>query len=416
MLKILRLAWKNLLRYKRRSLLTGLMITFGMVAVIVFVGLSGSFKKAVVGQITDSFLSHIQIHKKGYLASIDNLPLDRSLTPKAYEKLAGILGKESGVEAFSPRIKFSAMLSNYAQTTNVRLNGIEPDKEMRTVPLLSTRLTERSYKDKLLQEGEVFLPESMATGMGIKLGDTIVLVANNKDGSVNGMTFKVAGIVEGLMGPGGRDGYIHLKDAARLLRMKKPEISEIAIRVKNFDNLEKVAAGLKGQIALFKNQKGKPAFELHTWAQLTPFYNIVRMINMMNLGIKVILIAVVLISVLNVMMMSVYERISEIGALAAMGTSPGRIRGLFVAEGFSLGLISSLAGAAIGVGILLIFNVTGLEVAFGRSGMVFTLEPTIAPLELVWSFAIVLLVSVLASLQPAAKAARLEPVEALRHV
>jgi len=87
-----------------------------------------------------------------------------------------------------------------------------------------------------------------------------------------------------------------------------------------------------------------------------------------------------------------------------------------VAEGFSLGLISALAGAAMGIGVLLVLNLTGVEVAFGRGGQVFALAPTIAPGEVISACGIVLAVSVLASLQPAAKAARLEPVEALRHV
>ncbi|MCB2187064.1 MAG: ABC transporter permease [Deltaproteobacteria bacterium] len=416
MLKVTRLALKNLLRYKRRSLLTGLLIAFGVVAVIVFVGLSDSFKRAVVGQITDSALSHLQVHRKGYMSSIDNLPLDRMLPPQAYQKLTALLSQESGVAAYSPRIKFGAMLSNYAQTTNVRLNGIDPAREQQAAPLLQSRVKNAAHADALLKPGEVLLPETLANGMGLKTGDTVVLVANNKDGSVNGMTFKVAGVVESLMGPGGRDGYLHIQDAANLLRMPQPEISEVAVRVKDFGRLDEVATGLLAALAPLTNQKGKPMFELHTWVQLTPFHNVVRMLDVMNLGIKVILIAVVLISVLNVMLMSVYERVREIGALAAMGTSPGRIRGLFVAEGFCLGLVSALGGAAIGLGTLAVMNLTGVEVAFGRDNQVFALAPSIAPVEVVSAGLIVLAVSVLASLQPAAKAARLEPVEALRHV
>lgn len=75
MLNILRLAGKNLMRYRRRTLLTTLLITIGIVAVLLFVSLSSSFRALMVGQITDSMLGHIQIHKKGYVASIDNLPL-----------------------------------------------------------------------------------------------------------------------------------------------------------------------------------------------------------------------------------------------------------------------------------------------------------------------------------------------------
>ncbi len=414
--KILRLAMKNLLRYKRRTLLTGMLIAVGVVAVIVFVGLSGSFKGAIVGQITDSVLSHLQVHRKGYMASIDNLPLDRMIPAKAFDKLSGILTQDDGVEAFSPRIKFGAMLSNYAQTTNVRLNGVDPAKEQAVVPLLAERIKEAADENTLLKKGEVLLPEVLAKGMAVKTGDTVVLVANNKDGSVNGMTFKVTGLVESLMGPGGRDGYLHIEDAADLLRMETPEISEVAVRAKNFDQLTAVAERLRAALAPITNKQNQPMFELHTWDQLTPFYNVVRMIDLMTMGIKVILIAVVLISVLNVMMMSVYERVREIGTLAAMGTRPGRIMALFVAEGFCLGLVSALAGAAIGVGSLWVLNLTGVEVAFGRANQVYTLAPVASPYEVVSACLIVLGVSVLASLQPAAKAARLEPVEALRHV
>ena len=416
MVKIMRLALKNLLRYRRRTLLTGLLIAVGVVAVIVFVGLTGSFKQAVVGQITDSVLSHMQAHRRGYMASIDNLPLDRMLSAQAYEKLAQILSDTPGVSAFSPRIKFGAMLSNYAQTTNVRLNGIDPEKEHAAVPQLKSRIRRTAHADTLLKPGEVLVPEVLAVGMNLQTGDTVVLVAHNKDGSVNGMTFAVAGVVEGLMGPGGRDGYLHIEDAAVLLRMEAMEISEVAIRVEAFHRLEEIAGRLSGMLEPITTQQKRPLFELHSWEQLSPFYNVVRMIDVMALGIQVILIAVVLISILNVMMMSVYERVREIGALAAMGASPGRIMGLFVAEGFSLGLISALAGAALGIGVLLVLNLTGVEVAFGRSGQVFVLAPTIAPAQVLSACGIVLAVSVLASLQPAAKAARLEPVEALRHV
>ena len=251
--------------------------------------------------------------------------------------------------------------------------------------------------------------------MQIKVGDTIVLVAHNKDGSVNGINLKVSGLVESVTGPGGRDGYIHTKDAANLLRMDQPEISEIAVRLKDFGQLEKTTAGLTKTLGEMKNQKGKPIFEIHPWDQLSPFSNIAKMIDMMSLFIQVILIAVVLVSVLNIMIMSVYERVREIGTIAAIGTAPGKILALFLTEGLALGAISAVVGAALGSAVIWIVHSTGVDIAFGR-GKIFSLYPTVELKQVVFSCLIVIAISALASLQPAAKAARLEPVEALRHV
>ena len=83
----------------------------------------------MVGEITDSMLSHIQIHRKGYVSSIDNLPLTLNLSRKRRsERISKTLKNDPDVEAFSPRLKLGAMVSNYQVTTNIRLNGIDPDQ------------------------------------------------------------------------------------------------------------------------------------------------------------------------------------------------------------------------------------------------------------------------------------------------
>jgi len=208
---------------------------------------------------------------------------------------------------------------------------------------------------------------------------------------------------------------MHIKDAQSLLRMGKPEIIEIALRIKKFDKLDNVHADLESALAEFKNQKGKPAFEIHTWEKLSPFSNIANMIDLMTISMRFIMIAIVLISILNVMMMSVYERIREIGTMSAIGTAPGKIMGLFLAEGLSLGFISVLAGNIIGIFGIYILNIYKIRYAFGRMDDLL-LSPTISPSELFWVSVIVLLVSIFATLQPAYKASRMEPVDALGHI
>ena len=409
---LFKIAVRNLRRYKRRTLLTASLVTIGVIFVLLYISVSGSFKNMMVGQITDSMLGHLEVHRKGYLASIDNLPLNLNLRPQAFKKLADILNKQPEVEAFSPRIKFGGMFSTFVETTNIRLNGVNPDQEFKTIPLLPSRIIRGQ---KTLNKGEILVPDLLARGMKVNVGDTIVIVATNKDGSVNGKQFKVSGVLESVSGPGGRDGYIHIEDAMETLRMEEMEISEVAIRLKHFGQLNAFSEKLEGLLVGEVNKEGKPIFEVHTWEKLSPFYNIARMIDVMSFFIKLMLIAVVLISIMNVMIMAVYERIREIGTIAAIGTLPGKILSMFLVEGLCLGAMGALAGNILGIIVILILNRIGITFDFGmQKGLV--LSATIAPRDVLIISLIVILISVIASLQPAFKASRMEPIKALRHV
>lgn len=412
MANLLKIAARNLLRYKRRTLLTLGLIALGVVFVAVFVAVTGSFKSMMIGQITDSFVGHLQIHRKGYLASIDTLPLTMNLKPMAVKKAERALQETADIEAYSPRIKFSGMFSNFVETSSIRLNGVFPEKETRTVPLFLSRILEGSGN---LKKGEILIPELLARGMKVKVGDAVVVIATNQDGSVNGRQFSVSGIIESATGPGGRDGYIHIEDAMEVLRMDEMEISEIAVRIKNFSRLKAVFDSLNAMLSQEKNKMGAPLFEVHTWEKLSPFYNIARMIDVMTLFIKLMLIAIVLISIMNVMIMAVYERVREIGTMAAIGTLPGKILSLFVFEGFGLGLIGAVCGCATSGAVIYLINLSKITFDFGRQkGMI--VSAGISLTELAVISIIVILVSILASLQPAVKASRMDPVKALGHV
>jgi len=412
MLNIFKIAVRNLMRYKRRTLLTASLVTIGVVFVLVFISVSGSFKNMMIGQITDSFLGHIQIHKRGYVASIDSLPLTLNMGPKTLEKVEKAISQTPEIEAYSKRIKFGGMFSNFVETTNVRLNGIYPEDEVKTVPLFLSRIREG---EKTIKPGEILVPELLAKGMKVKVGDTVVIIATNRDGSVNGKQFQVGGIMESATGPGGRDGYIHINDAMEILRMDSMEISEIAVRLKDFGKLHEVFDKLKNRLSKELNKQGKPVFQVHTWEKLSPFYNIARMIDVMTFFIKLMLIAIVLVSIMNVMVMAVYERIREIGTIAAIGTMPGKILTMFVIEGFSLGFFGAVIGAILGVVVISVLNVAKLTFNFGRQkGLL--LSPSVSLQDIIVISIIVIIISVLASLQPAYKASRMNPIDALRHV
>jgi putative ABC transport system permease protein len=381
----------------------------------------------MIGQFTDAMLGHLEVHRKGYVASIDNLPLNLNMQPVMVGKVEKALGSLPAVEAYSERVKLGAMFSNFTETTAIRVNGVDPAKEVAATPLLPGRIVEGSKEAPILKRGEILIPTLLARGMKVKVGDTVVLVATNRDGSVNGKTFVVRGIIDSLSGPSGRDGYIDIRDARELLRMSEPEVNEIVIRLKDPAQLDKAYAQLSSELAATRGQ-GSPTsgagktgsasgggLEVHTWADLSPFSSIVRMIDLLALFIKIMLVSIVLISVMNVMMMAVYERIREIGTISAIGTPPRKILSLFLTEGLLLGVGGTAVGTAISLAVIYALNVWKIHFNFGQQqGLV--LSPSIGLVDVLIIAGLVIVMTLLASLQPAWKASRMDPVTALGHI
>jgi putative ABC transport system permease protein len=430
MFKVLKIAARSLARFSRRTFLTAALITLGIVAVLLFVATTGSFKSIMIGQFTDSMLGHLEVHRKGYVASIDSLPLNLNMRPQMVDKVEQVLKGMNAVEAYSPRVKLGAMFSNFTETTSVRINGVDPAKEAATTPLLPGRLIGAKREGALLKPGEILIPELIARGLKVKVGDTVVLVATNRDGSVNGKTFTVGGVLQSASGPSGKDGYIHVDDARTLLRMKEAEVSEFAIRLKDPAQLGKVYADLSRALGATAGKPEEPAassaesakagggagLEVHTWADLSPFASIVRMIDLLAVFIKIMLVSIVLISVMNVMMMAVYERIREIGTISAIGTPPRRILALFLTEGLLLGVGGTAIGTAISLVAIYALNIWKPSFQFGMQAAPVTLAPSVSVVDVGTIVALVIVVSALASLQPAWKASRMDPVTALGHV
>jgi putative ABC transport system permease protein len=193
------------------------------------------------------------------------------------------------------------------------------------------------------------------------------------------------------------------------------EVSEIAIRLKRPQTQEVLLSALEAQVANLKNRRGLSIFQIHPWERFVPFSKIAKMIDMMTLFIKIILISVVLISIMNVLVMAVYERVREIGTMSAIGTRPSTVLALFLCEGFLLGLLGTLVGIVISLSAVSVLNTMTLTFSFGRQENL-VLAPTIAAGDVVTTALLTILVAVLASLQPAWKASRMDPIVALRHV
>jgi len=112
-----KIAFRNLVRMGRRTFLTGSLIAIGVVFVVLYITYAESFKNSMIAQITDSVMGELQIHKKGYVSSLDSLPLDKNLPPKTVKKIEKKLNSMPEVYSYSERLKFGGMISNYTDST-----------------------------------------------------------------------------------------------------------------------------------------------------------------------------------------------------------------------------------------------------------------------------------------------------------
>ena len=156
MLKLFKIAIRNLMRYKRRTLLTASLITMGVVFVLVFVSVSSSLKNMMIGQVTDSFLGHIQIHRKGYVASIESLPLTMNLGPQAIKKVEKVISEIPEIDVYSIRIKFCAYAAQMVPgTTGFQSDVLEPEDTLLDNPASGRGTHYRSINE--INNGSIYL-------------------------------------------------------------------------------------------------------------------------------------------------------------------------------------------------------------------------------------------------------------------
>ena len=383
---------------------------------LLFVAAAGSFKNVMVGQITDSMLGHLQVHRKGYVASVDNLPLNLNIGAKMLERVKAELAAEPGIAATSVRAEARRDVQQLHRDHQHPPQRHRPGGRGRHRAGAAHAHQRRRQDGPLVAPGQLLIPELIAKGFKVKVGDTVVLVATNRDGSVNGKNFIVRGVLEQVTGPGGRDGYLHADDARELLRMDEPEVDGDR-HAPEGPGPARRGAGLARDPARrsCSTRRASRCSKLHSWKQLSPFANIASMIDLMTLFIRIMLVAIVLVSVMNVMLMAVYERIREIGTLAAIGTPPRRILGLYRRRRAAARPARRRGRAWPSAWAWWRCSTRyPLQFPFGRQ--VITLQPTLSLAEMITVAVLVVGMAVLASLQPAWRASRMDPIEALRHV
>lgn len=403
MLVLLRLAFRSLARHRRRTALTLSAIAFGAAMVVVMWGIGEGIAGWLVRTAVSGRLGSVQVHALGYVDTIDANPIATDFAEHDLDRVANV----AGVLAVAPRIKFAGIVSTGASSSMVQVDGIDPVADSAVCP---ERYLGFAAGGPLTRDGvgrEIVVGSELAASLGTKVGDTVTLMAGTRAGAQNALDFTVVGITSGgAFLESKRAALTRINDARALLAMPE-RAHELAVAISPDLDADVVAASIRAALT--------PKFEVHTWKEVSPFMrDAVDRITIILRGVSAVLFLVVVMGVANTMLMSIFERVREIGTLLALGMKRRAVLTLFVIEAIVMGGLGGLVGGGLGSAIVLALAVKGIDFAPPGSSVDAVLYPVLTPTLVLGVGLAVFAGAVIASFLPARRASRLDPVEALR--
>ena len=375
---------------------------FGALAIVMLQGFVNGFVRANIEAIVLSRLGAVQVFRKGYLGSDD--PLKKSMPHD--QVLISRMRKIPFVTEVTPRISFDGMISNGAEATMFMATAIDPVLEYNVCPERKKRVAAGSKPLSPEQTRMALVGPTLAQALKADKGATLVMQAAGPHASTNAIDIEVAGFLPTLnIVESKRVATVPLTFAQELLRMKG-QVTEYSLGITDFVHMDQVAQTLQQELG--------DEFHVTTWEQLDPTtkHRIVAL-RYTLLFIAAVLFLLVATGIVNTMMMSVYERVREIGTMLAVGVRRWQITVLFLLESMSLGLASSVLGSVLGYFIILWLGRRGIPLK-PPGGDVILIYPNVQFSFLFVVIAFSVVGAVVSAFYPAYRASRLSPTDALR--
>jgi ABC-type lipoprotein release transport system permease subunit len=403
MMQILKMAFRDLGRNRRRSFFSALAVGGGLALLI----LMSSVVAGEMGSAIESAIrlqsGHIQIRAATYDENKSSLKWEDLVANP--DEIANKIAAFDQVKAATPRLYASGFLSSGTQSVGAKITGIDP------LSPASDPYREGVISGNYLSPDDrdgVLIGKPMAEKLNLKVGDNVGLSLNTADGNVQDQTFIVKGIyTTGTYGFDSATVFLPLAKAQAMTRTEN-HASTVYVLLKDTTLTDTVVPALSVSSNL----------EIKTWKDLNSLFVEYEAFAQSYIAIFYMIILSISASVIiNTLIMSVYERTREIGILSAIGMRGGRIMMLFLAESSMLAIGGVVMGLIIGVLATLYFNVNGFYIGnMGLSGMVIadTIYAKLTVDNLINLTIMSFVVTILAGLYPAVMASRMQPVEALR--
>lgn len=409
----LKLAWRNIWRNPRRSLLTVAAIVFAS-ALLVFM-LSFQFGSYAV--MIDTALKvnsgHMQIQAQGFL---DKPDMKRVIEdPGAVAPLLDKFKDQGLLQDYTMRAETFALLSSNERTYGGLVMGVDPEREARVT----------NIKD-IIRQGENLAPgdydqaligATLAKNLRLKLGDEFVVLGQGRDGSIAAFVYTIKGIFESGQDELDRQAVqIPLGNFDEVFSMRGA-VHRMVLTAPDLDLLPELKQGLGKAVSGVEN---KYPLTVLDWKELLPgLQQSIQMDLFGGLILYTLLIIVVSFSILNTFLMAVFERTRELGVLMALGATPGRLSRILLLESGLTTLLGLILGIGLGAVVTLYFQSHGIGFSgdtaelMSHYGLPDRLYPRLSLLSASIGPGLVLLVTMFAALYPALKVRLLKPLKAM---
>jgi ABC-type lipoprotein release transport system permease subunit len=405
----LRLAWRNIWRHRRRTVIIVLAMALSLALMMWYDGLLDGFNNAIAGNAVRVLGGNVQVHAAGYREKVDSNPLLPLADDSAV--VQGALSQPNVIAA-ARRIQTGGLISNREGAFPMTIIGVDPEAEA-PVSLIAEHIVDGRYVEAS-DEDSILIGKGLADALALKVGDRVTMVGSDIHKQNRQRTMTVVGIYDiGIPSMEKGTSYISLTEAQNLFGLRG-QSTEVQITLKRVGTESAVVAALTPQL---------PGYEVESWAKNYPeLSNAVGRKNIVMDIFSVIIVMIAGIGILNLLLMAIYERTREIGLLGAMGLKPRQIATTFILEGILIGVVGVVAGIALG----LMLNLSLMQVGMDYSQFAGVTEymalisgriyPTLGISKLFMRASIILVIAALAALIPAMIASRREPSEALHHV
>ncbi len=412
MLIYLKMAWRDIWRNPRRTVLTIAAIAFACLLLVFMLSFQFGSYETMINSSVKIHTGHLQVQAKGYQDK-KNM---RLVVPNP-NAIGQIVEKIPEVEAYTIRANALSLVSSETRTYGILVTGIDPVKEA-LVSTLKKAIRQGDFFSKD-DTGNVLVGKLLAKNLRVGIGDELTILGQAKDGSVAATVATVTGIFGSGIDEFDRNIiHIPLKDFQDIYAMRGTANEVVIVG----ESLKKVSAIKKALNQAFQDIDGGSLLVALDWTELTPgLLQSIQLDLVSGFIMYIILIIVVAFSILNTFLMAIFERTKEFGVMLAIGLTPVRLTRLVLIESALLTMTGVIIGIILGTIITIYFQVYGIDITglsdilsqYGISGRLY---PRLSIVSAMTGPVFVLIITFAVALYAALKVPRLNPVEAMTHI